>query len=695
MLSHQIKSSIQIEEIYIFADLIEDNNQAPPACNIGSLLSTLVPGLLHLSRSGSFPLNSKGLSDATAGSKFSCPSDRAIDASFLDMSEISEVATSSMMGNSIVGLDPYNVSKLKTEKNIGSCDCAKNALDEPIVKHTQTKPAEVKKGSDQSLKAKNHVTNDAFVRLEKILGDLVSRVGRIESFCSSFQESILKPLTGINTRLQQIEERLDTISKVAPLSSETDTGSRLSCHLDHNSNLKNENCISLSATTESSSHDNDTTVDTLTVPLPESLKSSGLIVKAPEFPDDDDDDDDESASNDNFIDLTPKEHPKKVFPLPIDRALASELAAFITSNTDKSCVHKLNTMDVPNEQQISDNHFIDSANSAVFSVVESVLEDKNCDVPYETRDKTIQGDKSYYDAHGPDSKLMKNDSFEITEAKPQHVCLCDESPLPDDDLSHTHGPKGLIISIPEFPCEDDILDCKNVSDCDSPYAHSNALSDPGYAPPLALFLSSKRSGSSRGSSNPHDDSLEPSSDDIDSFVGVVPDTGQNSRNPETMDAISQMKSLYEVKQVSSFILEQDDLTSKITFNADKTLKSWLPLEVLLSEKSDDKVHNCEYLAGDLDINVDENFTNEFPFEIRDEKSDNQIESSDYDNDNGIGQQPNPLKALAFFQISELVDDTLLDMTSSVDQSEVSGMLKAGTPKKPECFSDGQPFSSLI
>ncbi|KAK8956743.1 hypothetical protein KSP39_PZI000250 [Platanthera zijinensis] len=409
LLSLQIKTSVCIEEIFIFADPTEDNYLDPPitTTGAGSLLSMLVPGLLHLSKSGRFQPRDQSFSVATAGSNFSTSTDKATDACFPDMSNISKAEASSMKENSIVGLDPYHISKLKADANLG-VPGVENALDEPIGK----KLADAENCSDQSRNATSSETNDVYVHFEKILGDLISRVERIENVCLSFQKSILKPLNGIDNRLQRMEEQLYAFSKASSLPSETDPRLKISCLSDHNPNIENDGCVRLTASMESSYHEAAAAVDGLMVPLPDSFKNPGLIVKAPEFPDEDDDgdddgDDDESTSNSNSVDLVTKECPPKSKLLSIDRALSSALTAFITSTTDRSYVHDPNPMDVPTDQQFSDNHSIDSSYGAVLSVVEWVLDDKNCDASYEVPDITLQRNKSFSNERDLDNTVQK------------------------------------------------------------------------------------------------------------------------------------------------------------------------------------------------------------------------------------------------------------------------------------------------
>ncbi|KAH0457394.1 hypothetical protein IEQ34_012709 [Dendrobium chrysotoxum] len=561
LLSLQIKTSIHIDEVYIYADPVEDADPDPPVSNVGSssLLSMLVPGLLQISKSRtSSSLQDKGFSDVFS-------TEGTIHSTCLDKFEMSELEASSMMGNSKVGLDqlhneekpehpvmasstsskmvsdPDPASIAKTDENNGVRGCVDNLLEETAVRHTQTKPGDGKliltdaEGSYQSGMAINNDTNAPYVRLEKNLDDLVSRMGKLENFCSSFQESILKPLTGIEMRLQRMEEKLDAFSKV-PLPSETYPSTRISRLSAHVSSFENEGSKSSSAAADSSSHEIKASVNLLMGSLHESEKISGLVLKAPEFPDDDDNDDDESNLG-YPVDLKPNNYPKNDKRASIDSALASALAAFVASTTDKSYLHNSHPMDVAIEQQNCLDHFLDSTADAVHSedyrnsVPEWFLGDKNCDVLNEGQDEIYLSENSRSDVVDADSTSDKFNMIDSPGAKVQGNCLCDESLPADADSSaemETHESEVFVIRAPEFPNEDDILDSgENFESHASNYpnVHSHALPHSG-STPLALFLSSRKVSPSGSSSNSHIDQLEQSSSDRNSFsLSIFQDQG--------------------------------------------------------------------------------------------------------------------------------------------------------------------------
>ncbi|KAL0914579.1 hypothetical protein M5K25_014940 [Dendrobium thyrsiflorum] len=765
LLSLQIKTSIRIDEVYIYADPVEDTDPAPPVSNVGSgsLLSMLAPGLLQIFKSRtSSSLQDQGFSDVFS-------TEGTIHAACLDKFEMSEVEASSMMGNSMVGLDqlhneeklehtvmasstsskmvsdPDQASIAKTDENSGVRGCVDNLLEETAVRHTQTESGDGKliltdeEGSDQSGMAINNDTNAPYVRLEKNLDDLVSRMGKLENFCSSFQESILKPLTGIEMRLQRMEEKLDAFCK-APLPSETYPSTRISRLSAHVSSFENEGSKSSSAAADSSSHEIKASVNLLMGSLHESEKISGLVLKAPEFLDDDDDE-----SNLGYpVDLKQNKYPKNEKPPSIDSALASALAAFVASTTDKSYLHNSHPMDVAIEQQNCLDHFFDSTADAVHSedyinsVPEWFLGDKNCDVLNEVRDEIYLSENSRSDVVDADSTSDKSNMIDSPGAKVQGNCLCDESLPSDDDSSaeiETHESKVFVIRAPEFPNEDDILDCGENSESHAsnyPNVHSHELPHSG-STPLALFLSSRKVTPSGSSSNSHIDQLELSSSDRNSFslssfqaqggsdgmrtsslesyvkaallffsdggsaqqldishdtavIGeenssFLPHSIDNIVQCQSCDGTSHMKSLFEPNQMLSFIPGQDDLASNVKFCADKNLSSWLPLEILLCEKQADCQQNDqlklgqEYLVNNLEFSVERKLRSGFPLEaLLDENQHDHVANSDYGNGEYSKQHNSPP--------AQGCDNNLFDIEDNAVQSEICSTVTPGTTHYP-------------
>ncbi|KAI0501486.1 hypothetical protein KFK09_016431 [Dendrobium nobile] len=822
LLSLQIKTSIHIDEVYIYADPVEDTDPDPPVSNVGSgsLLSMLVPGLLQISKSRtSSSLQDKGFSDVFS-------TEGTIHAACLDKFEMSEVEASSMMGNSKVELDqlhnkeklehpvmasstssemvsdPDQASIAKTDENNGVRGCVDNLLEESAVRHTQTKPGDGKliltdeECSDQSGMAINNDTNAPYVRLEKNLDDLVSRMGKLENFCISFQESILKPLTGIEMRLQRMEEKLDAFSK-APLPSETYPSTSISRLSAHVSSFENEGSKSSIAEADSSSHEIKASVNLFMGSLHESEKISGLVLKAPEFPDDDDDDGDDDESNLDYpVDLKPNKYPKKDKRASIDSALASALAAFVASTTDKSNLHNSHPMDVAIEQQNCLDYFLDSTADAVHSedyrnsVPEWFLGDNNCDVLNEGQDEICLSENSRSDVVDADSTSDKFNMIDSPGAKLQGSCLYDESLPADDDSSaeiETQESKVFVIRAPEFPNEDDILDCGENSEShpsNYPNVHSHALPHSG-STPLALFLSSRKVSPSGSISNSNIDQLELSSSDrnsfslssfqaqggsdgmrtsslesyvnaalksslvgfffsdhdtavtgeenssfirhsmdddifmssklhpeysdsngMDSFIGAsvvtgnnggqISDTGESSENIvqfQSCDGTSHIKSLFEPKQMLSFIPGLDDLPSNVKFCADRNLRSWLPLEILLCEKQADYQQNDqlklgqEYLVNNLEFSVERGLRSGFPLEaLLEENQNDHVANSDYGNGE-YSKQHNSPPAQSFKQNSEIADNTLFDIEDNSVQSEIYSMVTPGTTTHyPNLFS---------
>ncbi|KAF9596057.1 hypothetical protein IFM89_006984 [Coptis chinensis] len=58
----------------------------------------------------------------------------------------------------------------------------------------------------------NQVNVSSPGRIESLLDQLVCRVGRIESICLRFEENILKPISNLQTRLEQLEQKVEVLS---------------------------------------------------------------------------------------------------------------------------------------------------------------------------------------------------------------------------------------------------------------------------------------------------------------------------------------------------------------------------------------------------------------------------------------------------------------------------------------------------
>ncbi|PKA65948.1 hypothetical protein AXF42_Ash010357 [Apostasia shenzhenica] len=446
LLSLQTISSVHIGEIYIYADPVLDTDPEPAVSNMGAgpLLSMLVPGFLEMSKSR---LQDKSLCDASGGSKESLSSEGAIHvnnpAKLLPEMKLDDLS----MASSKKVIDPQ-ASKSNFDDINKASGCVEDVMNVPISEHTRDDPRDKQmrsafeaKGPYESCKPNTGENNAPSMHLEKILDDLVSRVGRIETFCSRFEEKMIKPLTCIDMRLQRLEEQLDAFSKIPQ-----PTGIRISPpeFSAEESDSETKGSISSFTVKDSSSVEKQATVGKLGFHSPESAKSSGLIVRAPEFPSEESD-----SSGGNSVDLTP-DHPEDKKRLSVDGALASALTALLTSTTNISSV-------MLREYQNTDK---DDVGYSTYSVP---MEDRNNTFNFDFAEKGCdeidQAFQSRFNEVDPEKNYLDEESWSCYIAKADNLS-CNDS-LSVDDLSieiKVHGPESLIIKAPEFPIENDILE---------------------------------------------------------------------------------------------------------------------------------------------------------------------------------------------------------------------------------------------
>lgn len=278
LLSLQNKECIYVDEVYVFADPIDSDdseNQEGEGQNSGQnpLMTMLVPTLLQLSKSG-----------------------------------ISERRTyqehRSKETNSI---STVNRIQMEEKSNIAA-DTVKNSKSFP-------KESEL-----------------PFKHLEIAVDQLVARVSRIENLLLRFEENMVKPISSMESRLQQLEQKLEILAK-KPQYSEFASGKisapEFSCNESQSNSFHSDGSAVPSCVAE---QDGDFPSNKLSIPPADTHLLPGLVVTAPEFSNDDEDEDEDEEDIDTSepgVDYPRDETKRRV---SIDDALANALASFLYSN---------------------------------------------------------------------------------------------------------------------------------------------------------------------------------------------------------------------------------------------------------------------------------------------------------------------------------------------------------------------------
>ncbi|XP_008786138.2 uncharacterized protein LOC103704564 [Phoenix dactylifera] len=571
LLSLQTKTCVHVEEIYIYADPVDSPNPDPHVSMEGNLsgnplLAMLVPGLLQLSKSGTSRIQNKYFSVDSGVREHQHCVDKAAEQSRLDM-----CGTGLRQAN--CGMMQQNFGLLQEETKVKpeniQLESGQNVIDQidqtlgPLQEQTEVKPENVQLGSNQrvtdqadqelgpvqtqtevepeyvQLRSGQKVTNEvepenihlgsnhkvtdmdqvpnsvveennpASSHVEKVLDELVSRMGRIEAFCSRFEENMMKPLSCIEMRLQRLEQRFDSFA-VGMQYSERNPCSRISApefSFDESDSENKGYNISFTVGEVTVSNDTSFPANDVAASVPESKMCPGLAVKAPEFCNEDDfslsatdgatsvpesnmhpglvvkapefpNEDEEFPNTDNTSDSSVKDCPNDNTPQSVDAALASALAAFLTSTTVKSPKRSPNVTEKPHWSSNGINNDSDSSpvgvssegSDKLFSKID--LETNGCG----TLDvmKTTNSDDSLSSADvvgAPDTSLdesyLEDKGCDTSDAA-RHIAAFGGSSLFADNMnSSVSVPQisGLIFTAPEFPNEeDDFIDCDNTLD---------------------------------------------------------------------------------------------------------------------------------------------------------------------------------------------------------------------------------------
>ncbi|CAM0906357.1 unnamed protein product [Alopecurus aequalis] len=280
LLSLQSKTSVHIEEIYIFADPVEstsDDSVANPG-NMGgsSLLAMLVPGLMQISKSRDCKIDEKYFSD---GLKDRLPEGSMLKDSIPCGNIVQEAGLSGTDDSkfSSAGLE----SRLAAMHSATLCDENGNQREfllnhhKPLTLPIQTTEnipvtsAKDKTVSDTHQDA-SPVMNENVTphsRIERMLDTLLSKVEKVELYCSGFEDKMMRPLSSIEARLQRLEQQFDSFS--VEIQSLRGSSARISA----------PNVLSDATNSQEKEH-NDGNSGT---PASVTKRQPGLVIRAPEF----------------------------------------------------------------------------------------------------------------------------------------------------------------------------------------------------------------------------------------------------------------------------------------------------------------------------------------------------------------------------------------------------------------------------
>jgi hypothetical protein len=278
LLSLQSKTSVHIEEIYIFVDPAESTNDdsVTDPGNMGgsSLLAMLVPGLMQMSKSksckiddGYFSHGSRNHPAQDHAVKDSCPYEKIAQEAGPYVSDDSNCKQAGIE-RGIDSADGRTVSNEKrSQDQLQYKDPVPIQLPVQTTENMQMPPVKDQLVSDTNRLA-NPLMNGTFTpynHIERKLDTLLSKVEKMELYCSRFEDSMIKPLGSIEARLQRLEQQFDSF--YAEIQSLRDS-SRISAQDGPSDTYSQEKVY------------ND---DNARTPASMTDRKSSLFVRAPEF----------------------------------------------------------------------------------------------------------------------------------------------------------------------------------------------------------------------------------------------------------------------------------------------------------------------------------------------------------------------------------------------------------------------------
>ncbi|XP_074308427.1 uncharacterized protein LOC141643254 [Silene latifolia] len=316
LLSIQSGDYVYIDEVYVFADPVisADNHCSVPSMESssgGAMLSMFMPTLLQLSKSRMSKVEEH--SGSAAEERRIQDTEQHSTAAATTASTASNTVQTEVLPNTVNNgsfvHQPNHLSQTPNPENMQHCK--DRASDFPCSKIGQT------------------------------LDELVSRVSKIEDLFLRFEQNLLKPIINMETRLERVEQQLESFIKNPPIPR---TGCTIYSAPEFSYNESESNSIGtggndcpLTQKYETSKKD-DCFPPESCLPTSDACAESstsapkllpGLIMSAPEF---------SYIEEDEEIDSMEavKDSPKILKrPMSINDALASALAGFVTSTLTK------------------------------------------------------------------------------------------------------------------------------------------------------------------------------------------------------------------------------------------------------------------------------------------------------------------------------------------------------------------------
>lgn len=404
LLSLESKTSVHLEEIYIFADNVgstSDESVAGPG-NMGgsSLLAMLVPGLMQMSKSTKCKIDDSYFPDGLrtqlpegCALKESSPCGKIdLEAAMCGTNDSSFMSAG--LENRIPPMGGDTISNEKSNQGEFPLNVPRPLpLPERTTENIQVASAKGQRVSNMDQDT-GPVMNGNFTPhnpIEKTLEILLSKVEKVELYCSRFEDSMMRPLGSIEARLKRLEQQFDSFSvEIQSLSARMSvpnvysdiTNSQEKEHYSGNTgtsasimnrqpglvirapefsledscgcDLADENTIrgpnvrasdficEPEVTCEKLHHGPFPPADSASSSEKERKSTPGLAVKVPEFPNDEDDEvedvketagdlDDRHTNSDDTLSKSTVNDPKGKAPVTIDGALAFALEAFLNS----------------------------------------------------------------------------------------------------------------------------------------------------------------------------------------------------------------------------------------------------------------------------------------------------------------------------------------------------------------------------
>lgn len=281
LLSLQSKTSVHIDEIYIFADPVEStvDDSVPDPGNMGgsSLLAMLVPGLMQISKSRDCKIDEKYFSDGLMDRlPEGCTFKDSIPCGNIGQEAGLYGAADSKFG--LAGLEsrlpPTHSGTILCDENGNQREFLLNDH-KPLPLPIQTSEnVAVTSAKDKTVsnthQDASHVMNENVTphnRIERMLDTLLSKVENVELYCSRFEEKMTRPLGSIEARLQRLEQQFDSFSaEIQSLRGSSATMSAPDVFSDTTNSQEKEHNDGNSGT-----------------PASVTDRQPGLVIRAPEF----------------------------------------------------------------------------------------------------------------------------------------------------------------------------------------------------------------------------------------------------------------------------------------------------------------------------------------------------------------------------------------------------------------------------